>query len=884
MGVSRLGWQIWRVVFENATLYPIFEAGNFCELPAECGKELLVRNFSYIREEVPVRRLGKLFLLTLFFLVSAAALGLWLGQDRIIGLFVAGLNEHLAVPVRASRLEVSVLDQFPRLSITLHDVVMQGSLPADTTKLVRARRLFCAFDALDVLRGRYRIRRLTLADGQLNVRRDAAGQPNYLILKSDTTATDEPFTLELKGIRLERVRATYADAARQQFFALQTPELRAAVSLDGPLIDVAATGAAHVETLRLGADDYFRAKDVQLNALLRIDRAAQLVTIRPSEIRVGPAAYSVAGTVGYAGAPQLNLTAAARQANLRAVLALLPPRLTQRVAGYRSRGQVYFEGTVRGEWSAARNPAVEVQFGCREASFFHPEYRQQVEHVSLTGRFSNGAAQAAASSVLELKAVRGQLAGRPFSGDLRLENLTQPILNLNLQAELDVARALKFFPVAAIQSAAGTASLRLALHGPLAALRRQPTARQASGDLTLRAVTLRLRDLRQPFTGLSGQLRLSGSDVTVAAMQGRLGNSDFRGRGTVRNATGWALGPNQLLRIEATIASQLLDFNQLLYAYQPVGGGAGGTSGGGGGLHVPARLVLDVQTQARQVRYRRLRGRDLRGTVRLQNRVFSSPGLALTAAGGRLSVRGTVDARQPQLLKASTVASCQQVPLDSLFYVFEDFGQRFITSRHLRGTLTASAESDTYFDGQLSPLPDRLEAQIKATVRQGELLNFEPLQKLSLVADRATLRHLRFAELHNDFYIQSRTVYIPEMDIRSNVRAAALIRITGTHTFDQQLDYHVRIPLLPGLLPRAAARADGPTLGLAIKGTESNFTVRYEAARPGRPAPSPPVAGPATASNPEPAPTPAPRPRPTWELKKPVKKPAEPQPGGYFEF
>ncbi|WP_126546736.1 AsmA-like C-terminal region-containing protein [Hymenobacter amundsenii] len=826
-------------------------------------------------------------MLTLLFLVSTAALGLWLGQDRIIGLFVAGLNEHLAVPVRASRLEVSVLDQFPRLSITLHDVVMQGSVAADTTKLVRARRLFCAFDALDVLRGRYRIRRLTLADGQLNVRRDATGQPNYLILKPDTAAAaDEPFALELKGIRLERVRATYADAARQQYFALQTPDLRAAVSLDGPRIDVSATGAAHLETIRLGSDDYFRAKDVQLNVLLRIDRAEQLVTIRPSEIKVGPAAYSVAGTVGYAGAPQLNLTAAARQANLRAVLALLPPRLTQRVAGYRSRGQVYFEGTVRGEWSAARNPAVEVRFGCREASFFHPEYRQQVEHVSLTGRFSNGVAHEAASAVLELKAVRGQLAGWPFSGDLRLDNLAQPVINLNLQAELDVARALKFFPVAAIQSAAGTASLRLALHGPLAALRRRPTARQASGELSLRAVTLRLRDLRQPFTGLSGQLRLSGSDVTVPTMQGRLGNSDFRGRGTVRNATGWALGPNQPLRIEATIASQLLDFNQLLYAYQPAGGGgAAGASGTSGGLHVPARLVLDVQTQARQVRYRRLRGRNLRGTLRLQNRVFSSPGLALRAAGGQLSVRGTVDARQPQLLKASTVASCQQVPLDSLFYVFEDFGQRFITSRHLRGTLTASAESDTYFDGQLSPLPDRLEAQIKATVRQGELLNFEPLQKLSLVADRATLRHLRFAELHNDFYIQSRTVYIPEMDIRSNVRAAALIRITGTHTFDQQLDYHVRIPLLPGLLPRAAARADGPTLGLAIRGTESNFTVRYETARPGRPAASPPVAGPsAAAGSAESAPVAAPRPRPTWELKKPVKKPAEPQPGGYFEF
>ncbi|MFD2785668.1 AsmA-like C-terminal region-containing protein [Hymenobacter rubripertinctus] len=822
--------------------------------------------------------------MTLLFLLSAAALGLWLGQDRIIGLFVAGLNQHLAVPVRARRLEVSVLDQFPRLSVTLHDVVVSGSQPQDTTRLLRARRLFCAFDATDLLAGRYRIRAITLTNGQLNVRRDARGAGNYHLLRSDTTApANAPFGLELEDIRLERVRLTYADAARRQFFALRTPGLRAAVDVTEARLNVAASGTAQMETIRLGADDYFRAKDLRLRVSLTIDRAGQQLTIRPSEIGVGAAAYTVAGTVGYAGAPRLNLTAAARQTDAQALLALLPPRLTRGLAGYRSRGAVYFEGSVRGEWSGQHNPAVAVRFGCREASFFHPEYRQAIDHVSLQGSFSNGAQQTAASSVLRLKQVRGQLAGRPFSGALVLRDFRTPTLDLSLLADLDMARAVRFFPVAAVQAAQGEARLRLELHGPVAALRRQPTAAQAHGELSLRGVMLRLRDFRQPFTGLSARLELRGADVAVRELRGRLGHSDFRGSATLRNVAGWASRPGQPLRVEANLSSELLDFNQLLYVYQPAAPGAsgGGAASTSGGLHVPPNLVLDVRAQAGQVRFRRLRGRALRGSLRLRNQVFSSAGLSLTAAGGQLSAHGTVDARQPRLLKASTVASCQQVPLDSLFYVFEDFGQQFITSRHLRGTLTATAVSDTYFDGRLTPLPDRLEAQVQATVRAGALLNFEPLQKLSLVADRATLRHLRFAELHNNFYIQSRTVYVPEMDIRSNVRAAALIRITGTHTFDQQLDYHVRIPLLPGLLPRAAARADGPMLRLAIRGTESNFTVRYETGSPtlpaARPAPAP-VASPA-------APGPArPAAKPSWEVKKPAKKPAEPQVGDYFEF
>jgi hypothetical protein len=238
-----------------------------------------------------------------------------------------------------------------------------------------------------------------------------------------------------------------------------------------------------------------------------------------------------------------------------------------------------------------------------------------------------------------------------------------------------------------------------------------------------------------------------------------------------------------------------------------------------------------------------------------------------------------------------------QLPLDSLFYVFEDFGQKFITARHLRGRLTASGESDLYFDRRLTPLTDRMEAEIKATVRNGELNNFEPLQKLSMIARRDQLRHLRFAELTNNFYIQSRTVYMPEMEIRSNVRTASIIRVTGTHTFDQQMDYHLSIPVLPGLLHRTSVGGSGttgPNLLLAIQGDENDFRVSYDRTRAqtNRAAATPP-SGPrpnlgdllknpaATTADPTVPPTETRKP---FEAKKPPKKPAQPQPDEYFDF
>ena len=852
-------------------------------------------------------RLKKLLLFlfaSCFLVLSGGAAALWWGQERIIGLFVQQANHYLRTPVRVDKIELSLFDQFPRVAITMHRVVVSGSLPHDTTALARARRLYFAFDAWDLLARRYRVRAVTLTDGEVAVRLDAQGRPNYDVLQADTTAasTNEPFAFDLEGIQLQRIAATYADISRHQQFAGRTRQMRATLSLKGEEVTVRAEGETYVQALRVVDDAYFQDKNLALTTHLRINRQTQQIAVLPSEIRIGPATYGVAGTIGYHQATDLDLRLEGRQTDVQSLLALLPPRLNHRLAGYRSRGEVYFRGTVRGEFSTKVNPRLDFRFGCRDAAFYHPEYRQEVEHVFLTGSFTNGAARSVRTAVLDLRGVRGQLGGRPFSGSLRYTDFQEPSVQLRLLADLDVAQATRFFPVAAVRGATGTAQLSLQIAGPVAQLRAGRVA-NAQGALTLRDVAVQLRAYSQPLRRLNGHLELRGNNITMQPLTGYLGRSDFRVTGTLRNAMSWLLTPRQTLLIQAQMKSELWDFDELLrLPITTPTSKRGARAGGNYALELPATLALDVQTNVHHVRFRRLRGRELRGTVRLRNQIVSSPALAVRAAGGQASIRGTVDARRPNLVKVSTTANCTQVPLDSLFYVFEDFGQQFITARHLRGQLTAQIESDVYLDGALYPLTDRLEAEVKATVRNGELNNFAPLQKLSMVANREQLRHLRFAELTNSLYVQSRTVYIPEMDIRSNVRTASLIQVTGTHTFDQQMDYHLSIPLLPGLLRRpdaAGGTPTGPRLLLAVRGNEQNFTVRYDRARGQLATDAQPTPASSTPAPTVPRST-APRSgllgrllqttggaevRASPSTQKPTPKPAaQPQPGEYFEF
>src|SRR5690606_31306185 len=102
---------------------------------------------------------------------------------------------------------------------------------------------------------------------------------------------------------------------------------------------------------------------------------------------------------------------------------------------------------------------------------------------------------------------------------------------------------------------------------------------------------------------------------------------------------------------------------------------------------------------------------------------------------------------------------------------------------------------------------------------------------------RSELANMKFAELSNNFWIQQRTIFIPEMDIRSNLSAIPSVSISGTHTFDQDMDYRIKLPLSKNSRPDRDSvygvvaedtDAGSSSLFLTLRGKESDFKLAYD--------------------------------------------------------
>lgn len=153
--------------------------------------------------------------------------------------------------------------------------------------------------------------------------------------------------------------------------------------------------------------------------------------------------------------------------------------------------------------------------------------------------------------------------------------------------------------------------------------------------------------------------------------------------------------------------------------------------------------------------------------------------------------------------------------------------------KHLKGQIFAEVNTSMVFDENLRFRSDLFKADVGIAIRNGELNDFEPMQKLSKFVEEESLSKLRFSELRNIIRIQNETIYLPAMEVKSNV---STIEIRGTHTFDQHIDYYLKVPIRNfRKQDRDAAfgaiEDDGKgsaNLFLTIRGTTEDYKIAYD--------------------------------------------------------
>ena len=169
----------------------------------------------------------------------------------------------------------------------------------------------------------------------------------------------------------------------------------------------------------------------------------------------------------------------------------------------------------------------------------------------------------------------------------------------------------------------------------------------------------------------------------------------------------------------------------------------------------------------------------------------------------------------------------------------ENFGQEYFVAENIKGKATVAIDFASIWDQQLKLKKDQLYVLADLNMTQGELINYQPAMALSKFIEVDELEHIRFSKLATQIEIKDETISIPQTDIHSS---ALDLTISGTHTFDNHIDYRFKMLMSDVLWRKAKSKKketsefgyiedDGlgrTTLYLHMTGTVKDYKITYD--------------------------------------------------------
>jgi uncharacterized protein involved in outer membrane biogenesis len=771
------------------------------------------------------------FLLVVSVVVITLTASVLYYRDRIINEFIRQANKDLKTPVKIGKMDVSWFADFPNLSIVFSDVYVEDSHPG-LYPLLTAKKVSFQLNLLDLWSGEYHVKGLKISDSETNLKINTDGINNYTILKEHPDSKGGgSVNFELKNVSLRNTKVHYVDINANQEYTFLSDDLAASIGTSDDIYDIDAEGDLTTEKIKVRQVELFTGKRFKVEADLIYDDLQRILTINPSLLSLRNSNFSIRGEYKWKGKTYVDLTAKADETDIQTLLSLLPETTTKSLEKYQSKGDMYFNAKLKGEITKNASPALSVEFGFNDATLFHPDYHSRIEHATMRGSFASSDVADPKKAVLILKDIKGELNKKEFTADLVVQNFKDSDVQLRFNGELDATSVFDFYPVEAIKSVRGNLMADLNFEGRLSWLKNRATATKTStkGSVTLDNLSLLYGRNNILIKDVNGSLQFNNNDLALSDVTAQVGNSDFNLNGFFKNVITFLLFEDQPIGIETDLRSNFLDLDQLFAL------GFGKNENGKTEEYefaISRNINLNFNCDIKKLHYKRFKAQDLKGDLLVKNQMAVSRKINVKSMGGEMNFSGIVDAKNPKAIDVVSNFKLNGIYADSVFYVFENFRQSFIQDKHLKGQAYADVNMEMVLNQNLKLFSETLIADIGVVIRNGELNNFEPIKKLDKYLDDEGLSKVKFSDLKNEIHIENKNIYIPQMEVRTNVTN---IRISGTHTLDQRIDYRVVAPLRSykkinlGEAGNAVENEEGQSrLYLKVVGTTDNYRIVYD--------------------------------------------------------
>jgi hypothetical protein len=547
--------------------------------------------------------------------------------------------------------------------------------------------------------------------------------------------------------------------------------------------------------------------------------------IQTGEFLLEEVPLNITGSLDYGEHPSIDLHIAETELELKEGILLLPNSMQVQLQPYAPAGNVHFNFDMSGPFE---NLAISSKFSVKDGELVEINSGADLHSIQLD---ANYVLKEGTDSVT-IANFQSVLGTGTLSGKGSIRNLSDPVLNLAVNAETNLGDVKGFFGWDSLAVCDGQISAQSTIQGKIAFQEADSTFDWSQLHLNGRAQvtegSFQWATSNGLFKNINGAFLLNGSDARVEQLNFNINDNYCNFSGEFYSLIPFFTTDNSVLTVQAHLYSNRLDLEKLL--------SAAGSSDSELQIALPTTVKLNLTTQIDQFLFKSFNASNIKGTVNYANGNLTISPLSMNLASGSLAADFSLSPTSNGQFGVTCTGALNNIDIQQSFLLFDNFGQSYLTQNNIKGNATVLADFQTTLGADLSVLPNSIKSDLQVNIENGELNDVESFQYLityikgnkwiaPLVKEddfAEKLRHIKFSTLQNSIHIENSIISFPLMDIESS---AMSITMEGTHSFDNVLDYRIGFDLKEVLLNASstAGEKSGRQIYLYMRGPIDNL-------------------------------------------------------------
>jgi hypothetical protein len=725
------------------------------------------------------KRLKKFLLYSLFFIVGALLILTALAfiyQDKLKAVAVQQINQQLKGElVLKGDISISFLKHFPNASVSFHQILLHDKNKNHST-FIEANEFDAGFNMLKIFKGEYVLDAIYLKNTKVNLVIYKDGTNNYDVFalsknkSSNTFVEVKKLVLSNSMLMINNQPAKFKmELTLNEFLgygAYENNTLKTDFSLDAQLTQNSTSFPAFVFE-----------KQIKVNGKSTMDMERNDFQFPYIGLSIAENELELSGDLKLS--KQFSLNFKGRNFDVKNLTQLLDEKTKMKLKG--TKGENLLDnliGKINYDFTS-KKIIVSGSLNCDDGSLQIADWSNQFKNISCQASFtfSNNLFD------FELKKFNAQFKNSNFSllSHYQFENGEQ-LIGATITGSLNLKNLIELFSNEQIEKLDGTVHLNslqtmlkfndqsnlnyLSLKNSIAVEQFELKTKNGYVIEKLNAVVEALADNNLIIKNGSGII--NGNEIQFS------GNSSYQNfMHDIKKYT--------VLKIQA----ENLDINSLLVANNEF---KNDSIKNNNWIDFP----LIVELNCKKANWNKFKMQNTNAEVDLHENVISINQFKTETQNGNLQLVGSF-IQNDKTIDITCKSEYKNLNITSTFEQFENFNQTMLKAENVNGNLSGATTVAGKFDKEFHLISKSITSSSNISVTNGELKNVTQLLSLSKYLNVDDLKYLKFATLKNQIEISSGKIIIPEMRIQNN---ALNLNISGTHSFENEMDYLFKINLV----------------------------------------------------------------------------------------